>query len=79
MSQTIDTPYNPHAEPSNFDGMWLRRTGWRCVRVRGLVLMVFVFVFVFVFCFDDRRSCRHVVNPKGRRRKDARLIQVIIK
>ena len=79
MSQTIDPPYNPHAGPSNFDGMWLRRTGWRCVRVRGLVMMVFVFVFLFVFWFEDRRSCRHVVDPKGHRRKDARLIQVIIK
>ena len=29
-----------------------------------------------VSCFDGGRSCRHVVNLKGRRRTDAQLIQV---
>jgi hypothetical protein len=47
--------------------------------VRGLVMMVFVFVFLFVFWFEDRRSCRHVVDPKGHRRKDALLIHGITK
>ena len=46
--------------------------------MRGLVMMVFVFVFLFVFCFEDRGACRHVVDLKGHRRKDALLIQVII-
>jgi hypothetical protein len=51
-----------------------------CVCVRAMFLMVWFccrcVVSFLVSCFDDRRSYRHVVDLKGRRRKDAQLIKV---
>ena len=48
--------------------------------VRAMFLMVWFccrcVVSCLVSCFDDRRSYRHVVDLKGRRRKDAQLIKV---
>lgn len=75
MPPTIDTHFKPDAEPSNFDATWLRRTGWRYVCVHVVFLMVCYLcrcvISCVVSCFDGGRSCRHVVNLKGRRGKDA--------